>query len=237
MKGKQSKVVGFTLIELLVVIVIIVVIATMSLALLGFFSKGSSIKGCGRTLEGLFLRARQLASSKRQMHFLLFHPDQSQQPDQFRRRPFVLLVEDTNRNSRLQFGTDLSVYDTVQGRYRDRLTGVPGGDTIIGEPHELPRGVVFNTNTTLFTTGGAGPFRIGFNHDGSLYLGGSLDNPIISDSGTPFSGPAPSPGGWDLGIRDIGSGSSDSQQDVGVRMYMDFVKATGKLTKKFYVAQ
>ncbi|MDQ7779436.1 MAG: prepilin-type N-terminal cleavage/methylation domain-containing protein [Planctomycetota bacterium] len=227
---------GFTLIELLVVIVIIVIIATMSLALLGFFSKGVSIKGTGRTLEGLFLRARQLASSKRQMHFLLFHPD-TQEPDEFRRKPFVLLIEDTNRNSRLQFGNDISAFNVAQGRYLDKTAagGPANGDTIIGEPVSLPRGVVFNTNTRLFITGGGGPFRIGFMNDGSLYLGATGDNPIIQDGGTTFSGNLPTPATWDLGVRQLGTGNTDGNQDVGVRLYLDYVKTTGKLTKKYFV--
>lgn len=237
MRTREPKFRGFTLIELLVVIVIIMVVTTMSLALLGFFARGASVKGCGRALEGLFMRARQLAASKRQRHFLLFHPDHM--TEQYRRRPFVLLIEDTNRNGHLQLGFDISHYDTAEGRYRDRLTDGPAnGDTIIGEPYELPRGVVFNTNTALFTSAGGGPFRIGFNHDGSLYLGATGDSPIIDDApGNVFSGGNPVPGGWDIGIRDIGSGSTDGMQDVGVRMYMDYKSTTGKLTKKFFVAQ
>ncbi len=72
MKNDSRRRGGFTLIELLVVIAIIIIIATVSLVALSGAATGARVKEGGRVTKSAFTKARQLASSRRETHFLVF---------------------------------------------------------------------------------------------------------------------------------------------------------------------
>jgi len=94
---------GFTLIELLVVIGIIILIASMSLVYLPNLMRGEGLKQGGQLIDGLFRQARQLASNKRQMHFLVFYPDKG----------MIRMYEDTDMDNTFAKAKDKPVGDAV----------------------------------------------------------------------------------------------------------------------------
>lgn len=113
---------GFTLIELLVVISIITIIATATIMLVSGLLKGASVKEAGRVVQMAFAKGRQVASTKRMMHFLTFDFSGN----------FMTIYEDTNRDKRFDKSTDkmsgeaISLPPTVYfDKVFDRTTGTP----------------------------------------------------------------------------------------------------------------
>ncbi len=85
---------GFTIVELLVVIVIISILVTSSTIMVLQFVESRGLRGNGRIVEMVFDRARQLAQSEGEEHFVIFEDETENAPAN------LIIVKDMNRDGR-----------------------------------------------------------------------------------------------------------------------------------------
>lgn len=69
---RQGREGGFTLFEMLIVIMIIVLVAGTSIATLNTFFRGQEVKQGAGLVSQAFTRCKQLASTERRVHFMVF---------------------------------------------------------------------------------------------------------------------------------------------------------------------
>lgn len=98
-----SKHSGFTIVELLVVISIISILVTSSTVMVLQFIESRGLRENGRIFEMVFERARQLAQSEGDDHFVIIEDETENAP------PRLIIVKDMNRDGRpLEFSREPS---------------------------------------------------------------------------------------------------------------------------------
>lgn len=199
---------GFTLIELMIVIAIITIIATTSIMMVGGLLKGDSVKKGGRILQAAFAKGRQVAATKRMIHYLVFNMNNN----------MILVFEDTNR-------------DKVFNNSKGGDGSITGSDVMVGEPISMPQNVYFDK---IFGQSGAtaAPYAA-FLPDGSVLFyadtGGGMASDVSWKSIGYQEGGDSAPTQSDLVLR-IGKEPADTTDKV----YADVVGVTGLLRKIEY---
>jgi type II secretory pathway pseudopilin PulG len=135
---------AFTLLELLVVITIIIIMTTVSVVLFGSFTQDKKLKSAGSIVQSAFNKARQLATSERVWHFVVF--DTTTNPQQ------MIIWRDADRDFRLNVNKDQRVE--------------------CQDPIVLPDNVVFNTTSSPNAMWGGAPPHLAFRPDGTIEIGG-----------------------------------------------------------------
>jgi prepilin-type N-terminal cleavage/methylation domain-containing protein len=201
---------GFTLIELLVVIAIIVIIATTSIMMLSGFLRGSSVKEGGRIVKHAFAKGRQLASTKRAIHYMVFNFDTQA----------IQIFEDTNR-------------DKAFNNTKDAGGAITGGDVMAGESIPLPQNVYFDK---VFGQTTGAPYAA-FQPDGGVIfymnIGSTSQIDDVSwlrpgSSSGYVEGSASAPTASDIALR-LGKDT-----DAPDKVYCDVLPVTGNVRKMEY---